>query len=475
MYSLDRHSQSLSYKHLLLVVVTIEALCLIPVFMGEFAIALMIPIGLLVIGALFFKAENALILLPLILQFPVEIPGSGIQVSEAGTLLVIFSLFLSLFITRDDLNLDIPMIAPLVLILIAYCLSLVNATYLTSSVKNIIKYIQAFLIVYVLTVNLIRQKQTILAIFVVFMLAGALSSVIGIWRYLQGYETRVFGLLGGGFGAWIGLSTLIAINALILGKSFVLRVVASLVLPVLLAGLILSQTRAWMLGLILAVLFTIVSIGGFRRALMFLVIFTVLAVLVYGALFGGLIPTQSDLITTGAEKALETGFGEGETQGKFVSILMRVFIWIHGFNIYMNYPIFGFGIGNMRFKSFFTGELGAPDDPFVGYVDNHWLMVLYETGILGIVAWLWLAVLIFRGCRGLMLRTRAMNDSEWHLIALSLAGAMIIFLCGSMFWALTVVLEMTVLIAFLVALIFGSNLILDRMTNKSPALGESNV
>jgi len=120
----------------------------------------------------------------------------------------------------------------------------------------------------------------------------------------------------------------------------------------------------------------------------------------------------------------------------------------------MQNPILGFGIGNLRFRSAFTGELGPPSDPHVGYVDNHWLNVLYETGILGIIGWIGLAVVIYRTCRAF---PRKSGSNEIQIARLSLTGAMIVLFVGSMFWTLTVVHEMTVFLAFLIGLLISTH------------------
>lgn len=428
---------------------------ILPIILEEYLIAFMLLFGIIALFFIYNEPSNGLVVLPLFLHMPVEIPGTGgVQFSEIGTFLVILSLIFGILVFKRNFEFEAPALIPLVLILIASCLSIVNANYFFASVKNILKFVEAFILVFWLTVNLVSKKETILKIFNSFMIAGLLATVIGIYRLLQGYETRVFGLLGGGFGAYIGISSLIALNIFILAKTNIKKLTAFLLLAVFISALILSQTRAWLLATIVAVFFVLMNVGELKKFLRFSIIILMLVAFVYSVLSSDIFfASKPELITSGAEKAAETGFGKEDTLGKYVSILMRIFIWIHGFSLYMQNPIFGFGIGNLRFKNFFTGELGAPSDPLVGYVDNHWLNVLYETGILGIIGWVALAIVVFKSCRKLL---KVSIDPEWKLISLSLTGSMIIFLLGGMFWALTVVHEMTVLIPFLMGLIFAS-------------------
>lgn len=438
---------------------------IIPIILEEYLIAFMLLFGIIALFFIYTEPSNGLVILPLFLHMPVEIPGlGGIQFSEIGTFLVLLSLIFGVLVFKQNFELEAPALIPLVLILIASCLSIINANYFFASIKNILKFVEAFLLVFWLTVNFVSKKETILKIFNSFMIAGLLATVIGIYRFLEGYDTRVLGLSGGGFGAYIGISSLFALNTFIFARTNIKKLTAFVFLTVFISALILSQTRAWLLATLIAVLFVLMNVGELKKSLRFAFIILALVAIVYSVLSSEIfITTKPELISSGAEKAIETGFGKEDTLGKYVSILMRIFIWIHGFSLYMQNPIFGFGIGNLRFKNFFTGELGAPSDPNVGYVDNHWLNVLYETGILGIIGWIGLAVMIFRCCRQLLKNS---FEPEWKLISLSLTGSMIIFLVGSMFWALTVVHEMTVLIPFLMGLIFASLRISGKTTQQ---------
>ncbi|MFQ5639065.1 MAG: O-antigen ligase family protein [bacterium] len=463
----DRHESTKTFLTLLILT---ETAFLIPIFLEEYLLAFLGFVGLSALFFIFNKPENGLIFLPLFLFMPFEIPGlGGVQFSEMGTFLILLSLVFSVLLSKPNLGFEVPALLPILAILAASIFSVVNAKYYFASLKNILKYIEAFVLIFVFTVNMITKKEAILKIFISILIAASLSAVIGIIRFLAGYETRVFGLLGAGFGAYTGLSMIIAANIMIFSHKKSLRFFALSVLILLTAALILSQTRAWLLATIIAFLFVVAKIGNKKYAIAFSVFFMLIFLVVFLSLSQDLLQVkQVDLISSATEKAFQTGFASTDIQGKYVSILMRIFIWIHGFTIYMKTPILGFGIGNLRFRSFFTGELGAPSEPHVGYVDNHWLNVLYETGILGIISWIWFALVVYRACRELMKNSR--EDREWKLISLSLSGAMIIFLVGGMFWTLTVVHEMTVFIPFLVGLIFASHRIM-----KFEKLGEYGI
>lgn len=419
----------------------------------DYLIATIIFLSIISLAFVFSEQSNGLILLPFFLYMPIPI-SDGIQFSEIGTFIIILSFVFFILGTEHNLTFNVPAFLPLLLILIASCLSVVNARYPFASLKAILKYISAFIIIFYYTINFVNKKEIILKILMSFIVVGFLAACIGIFRYTEGYDSRASGLLGGGFGAFIGVSLLIAINMIIFSLGKTIKIFSLIVLPVLAAALILSQTRAWLVGFILAILFIFFHLIKGKKGIRFGLVLIPVALVTIMLLTSNVLTTsKSILISEGASKAFQTGLAQGDVLGRYVSVLMRMFVWLHGFQIYMNYPIFGFGIGNLRIKNFFTGELAHPADPNAGYIDNHWLNVWFETGILGIIGWIWFAVIILKNCKKLV---KISTDPEWKLIALSLTGTMFIFLIGGIFWSLTVVHEMTTLIPFLIALIFAS-------------------
>lgn len=444
----------------------LQAAFVVVIAMEEYFLAFGILLGLVSFVFIFSGPTNGLIILPIFLYLPFEVPGfGGIQFSEIGTFLVLLVGLFSVMLVKRDLEFETPAVMPLILIFIAYCLSVLNAKYFAASVKDIVKFIESFFILFLFTINFVDKRETITNIFRVFIFAGLISSIIGIVRYFAGLDSRVFGLSGGDFGAFLGISTLSAISNLIFSSSKVEKALVLASLPILVSAMILSQTRAWLLGLMLALFLLFLQVRRDPRAVRFAFLLAAIAIVVFVLLsadfFSG---HQANLITSGVSRAFETGIIKGETLGRYVSILMRIFVWVHCFSIYLQNPIFGFGIGNLRIRNYFTGELGSPYEEGVGYIDNHWLNVLYETGILGVVGWIWLAVVVYKACRQLM---KVSIDPEWKQISITLAGSMLILLVGGMFWVLTVVHELTALIPFLIGLIFASTRIIDKQHERA--------
>ncbi len=432
----------------------IQGVFFVFISMEKYIVAVSIFLAIVSIFFIFSgQAANGLILLPLFLYVPFKIPGlAGITFSQIGVLFVLLSLVIYILIAKANVELHAPPLAPILLILLAYCLSLANAKYVVAGAKDILKFVEAFILIMVCAVSFVTRREHIIWIFMSFIFSGLVAAVIGLVNYLQGYDSRVFGLLGGGFGAFVSISIIMGINVLVFSDSKVQTGGVLLALPIMVAALILGQTRAWLVGFFLAIFFLLYHMRRHHsiRVMALVVIVSLATIFLFSSDF---LASNKELITRGAGSAFETGLAKGDSLGRYVSVLMRLFIWVHCFGVYMQHPILGVGIGNLRIKNYFTGELAAPSEPNAGYVDNHWLNVLYESGIFGIVGWIWLTVLVFQACRRLI---KMSIDPEWKLVACSLTGSLIVLLTGSMFWSMTVVHEMTVLVALLMGLIFAS-------------------
>jgi O-antigen ligase len=356
---------------------------------------------------------------------------------------------------------------PIVLMIFAGFLSLANARYPGVSMILILKHIEAFIVVYFIVVNFLETKEDIQRVVVVTAVAGFLAAIYGIMRFSAGLESRVFGMHGGGYGAFIGASIICAVSIIFFSRRTVMRFVLLCMLPFLTLALLLSQTRAWTFGTLLALLVIFYVHSGKSNKMKLVVGLGALAALVLWLVQSGLF----GFATTGSledatGKALQTGLLASDDKGKYLSGIVRLFIWWHGFNIYLQYPILGFGIGNLRFRNMFTGELGPADDPEMGFVDNHYLNVLFETGILGAIAWIWLMILVYRQYKALL---HYSEDADWRSIAYALIGSLIVWAFGGIFWGLDHVHESTVMLAFLIGLVFAAGRISDKVELPSPS------
>jgi len=436
------------------------AALLIPLSLGYFIEIIIIVFSLLLLPFFLNKLENGIILLPIFIYMPIGMSFlMGIQLSEIGVLLLFLVFLATVIHTKRKDQFETPALLPISLFILAALLSTVNATYMTASIKNILKMVEAFIIVFYITINYIEKKETLQSVFLMIVVGGTLASLFGLYQFrvggeaTMGLERRIFGLLGGGYGAFLGTSIVCAICFIFLGEKTKEKYVSLFCIPILSVALVLHQTRAWFLATGVALIFIVFQIGWKKKLIKFIFVLSVVVLVVFGILGTHLIGFAPKPVTEFAtEKSFQLGLSPTQHQGKYLSIMIRLFIWWNGLNIYLQHPVFGFGIGNLRFSNMMTAQLGSPAEEGVGYIDNHYLNILYETGILGITAWLVLMVILFRSSKRLL---RLAVDPEWKAMAVAVVGSLIVFFTGGFFWCLTVVHEMTVMLAFLMGLLFA--------------------
>ena len=377
---------------------------LIPLSLGYFIEVIIIILSLLILPFFLNKLENGIILLPIFIYMPIGMSFlMGIQLSEIGVLLLFLVFLGTLIYTKRGHQFETPALLPIMLFIFAALLSMINATYITASIINILKIVEAFIIVFYITINYIEKKETLQSVLLMIIIAGTLASLFGLYQFrvgaeaTMGLERRIFGLLGGGYGAFLGTSIVCAICYIFLGEKTREKYVSLCCIPILFVALVLHQTRAWFLATGVALIFIIFQIGWRKKLLKLMIVLGLLIAIVFGILTTNLIGLAPKAVTEFAtEKSFQLGLSPDQHQGKYLSILIRLFIWWNGLNIYLKHPVFGFGIGNLRFSNMMTAQLGSPAEEGVGYIDNHYLNILYETGILGITAWLALMIILFR-------------------------------------------------------------------------------
>ncbi len=435
--------------------------------MEEYAALGILVAALILMPVMLRRTAHAVIFLPLFLYTPVHLPeGIGLQISEAAVLLLAFSAVGSVLVSPVDRKYVFPALAPIALIILGGLLSIKNARFPGVSLVILLKHVEAFVVVYFITVNFVSKKEDLRSVILAIAFGGLLAAGYGILRFSQGLEARVFALHGGLYGAFIGTAVIAALSMIFFGRRSAMRYVLLMMLPFMILALLLSQTRAWTFGTLLALSVMIFSNAEKSRRLKLIFGVTLLAVAIVWLAQTGVFGLASSGSVEGAtQKALQTGVMASDDKGKLLSSLLRIVNWWHGLNIYLQHPILGFGIGNLRFRNMVTGELGPADDENMGFVDNHYLNALYETGILGAVGWIALMIMIYRECRKL---SRAVTEADERAMAYAIMSSLVLWAVGGMFWTLNNVHESTVMLAFLIGLLFASSRITHRAPVASP-------
>lgn len=440
---------------LLLSLLLLQA-CFVTLLLLEQYTALLVAVG----GTLFVpyylqRTVNSIILLPIFLYMPIALmEGTGLQLSELGAILLIFSGFAAICLTDVEKRYTFPAFIPIMFMLLGSVFSLKNARAPIAGLLLFFKHIEAFVVVYFVVVNFLHEKRDFRRILWAIAWGGVMAGIHGILRFQLGLETRVFALHGGMYGGFIGMAIISAIALTWAEPRVYMRYMLWAMLPVMVMALLLSQTRAWTFGTLFAVLLIVflhgAKSGKFKIVFGLAVIGGIIVWLIQNGLFGMI---SSGSLEGAAGKALQTGLLESDDKAKLLSGLMRPIVWWYGFKAYQQFPLLGVGLGNLRFRNMFTGELGWPDDEDAGFVDNQYFNVLFETGILGAIGWIWLIVLIYRRLKNLK---QIANDKEWQATAYALIGILVLWAIGGLFWVLDYAHESTVMLAFLFAMVMAA-------------------
>ncbi|MCC6904727.1 MAG: O-antigen ligase family protein [Anaerolineae bacterium] len=350
-----------------------------------------------------------------------------------------------------------PLNLPLLLFLFAAALSLLNALSLGYALKELLKWVQLLLVMW-LVIDLSGQRRTGWVVAVI-LAAGLAQALIGIWQFglrgdgpehfqiLGGQYYRAYGtfeqpnpyggfiglvlslsvgLLLGALGAWIAQARrcwratrpprLHVIARMLLRRETIVFLMAGLVAGVLGMALVMSWSRGAWLGFgagALAMLF-----AWPRRA--WLGVLLVGGGLLIGAfaLQYGLLPAPVASRLTGFTEVFQSFDARGaDINDANFSVLERLAHWQAAEEMARFQPWIGVGFGNYEpvYPAYALANWPAP----LGHAHNIYLNTLAETGIIGLAAYLlfWLIVL------GWTWRTAHSADIWTRSLAIGLMGA----------------------------------------------------
>lgn len=287
----------------------------------------------------------------------------------------------------------------IVALLCAMLLSMYGAISISSSLKEISKWLE-FLVLILVGSQYIRTRRQLWLLVVMICLAGVSQGFYGFFQaffnlgpqsFIRDTSLRVYGTFGqpNPYAGYINIPLSIALALLLLGSNRMTRILAGLVTVLLAITVYLTQSRGAEIALVSALVFiVIVGMPHLRRPLALLV----LAVVCFLELFfAGWIPTY---VLTPVFKLL------GTEQISFVapspqdySTTERLAHWIAGIRMFVTHPLTGVGIGNYPdaypryYLTIFVNSLG--------HAHNYYINIAAETGAIGLIAFLLFLVAIF--------------------------------------------------------------------------------
>jgi O-antigen ligase len=302
---------------------------------------------------------------------------------------------------RDHDQLRVPryLILATVVLIGVMIISMFVAISITSSLKEIIKWVE-FLILILIGTQYIRTRKQLWMLVVLICLAGVTQAFYGYAQYfldlgpaafVRDASLRVYGTFGqpNPFAGYINMALGIALALLLLGRGWIPRTFAGVAAILLLAVELLTQSRGGEIALAAGIVF-IVFVGMPRLH----PVFGLLAIGLLGlvSLFlVGLLPTSVLLPIARILGTNQISFTNPSSQD--FSTAERLAHWIAGIHMFLDHPILGVGIGNypdaypLYYITIFVNSLG--------HAHNYYINIAAETGIIGLIAFLFFLTATF--------------------------------------------------------------------------------
>ncbi len=341
-----------------------------------------------------------------------------------------------------------PIDKPIVFFL-AFCLiSAISSVFWRQSLPNFLTKTVEWFIVYFLVVEVFRKKTHIyivLILFIVTSLATALDSIVQVYVThkdlflghsitLGGRPTAAF-KTSNGLGGYltVAIPVLFAV-ALFKNRNLRYRVLIPVIFLLMLWSLVLTFSRGAWLGTFLGgMLMLFIFFFHRQKAKLYLSLGFFLIIVFLYLLFG--------LILAGSSSS--------DLLERFSTILWRVDIWRDSIPMIRDNLLFGHGINTyMRLFEAYRTDIGGANPT---YAHNCYIQLAVETGIVGLSAFLWTIVELFRKSIICLDRYWA-NNYNFTILAMGLLAGIFAFLVHSFFDTHLYSLQLSVYLWFMIGL-----------------------
>lgn len=423
--------------------------------------------GVIVLATALVSFEFSFLLVPLAITNPYAFTGTGTNliVSEFVLLVVFISWFIRMTQQRWDYYVPWRFAGPAIVLVVAAVFSLGAAQYVRAGVLQVIRHVEVLIILFFVIVNGCNDERQVKNIVLSLAIGGTIASLVGIVMFITdtaqtGELHRAIGKHGGGFGAVAASTLLLNVGMFFYERDIAKRILALMMVPIAATALLLSQTRAWIGALALTFLIIMLGQGMRGRAKMvfyFILGGLVVAILVQTNVFG---LVKGNVLEGIFLSAFRFGPRLGVYSATDMSLLMRLNAWQFSINQFLANPLFGIGIGNLRFTNYVIIELGEPG-PGVGFVDSQYIQGFAETGALGGIAWI---VYVLNAVRTGARCVRTSAGTKLRGEAFGLYGSLLVFALGSFFWVVTPTHESFAMMILQIGLLVN----IQRLTAPAP-------
>jgi O-antigen ligase len=382
------------------------------------------------------RAPVGLLLLIVGLSFPLGPQVGPVVVTLADLAIVWLTVRLGAEVALKNRRLWMPLILGWTLFMIAALGSWGFSRDVGTSFVYLIEKIEMLLIFYA-TLNLVRRCEQLNGLLLVLVICSVLNAALGWAQFagltdvgLQGTafvgvdsRIRASAFVGGTLGAYLGSAIVLLVSWLAAsGGKWRLGILTLwlLALVALVFGQVTTLTRTWMFATLVAGVVIVLHLKWrvkFRMLTIGVLVLGILALALSNQWF-----SIAGEDTTEFVRQRLLGLSD---QVYFRSLQsVRYFKWAEAWNSFLSAPIFGVGMGTVRFYN---------PQGTIGLVDNHYLELLAEMGLVGTIGFMWIALGALWHTWIAMRRTQNGADRDSPM---GLLSSQILWLCGGVLWGL---------------------------------------
>jgi len=284
-------------------------------------------------------------------------------------------------------------------LLFAMIISTATAHSVNASIKDLIKWIE-FAAVLLLGAQYLRTRKQLWTLVVIMCLAGISQAFYGYGQdflnlgpqsFIRDGGLRVYGTFNqpNPYAGYINMSLPIALSLTVLGRNWATRILAGTTALALGAAEYLTKSNGGEIAISVAVLF--ILIAGFPQLRKLAAVCGVGSLALVAALAAGVIPQRLTQPILNKLGLVSISFKAPSAQN--YSTAERLAHWLAGVGMFSDHPFTGVGIGNYG-SAYAQYHVGI----FVNSLDhahNYYINIAAETGIIGLVAFLFLIATIF--------------------------------------------------------------------------------
>jgi putative inorganic carbon (hco3(-)) transporter len=390
----------------------------------------------------------------------VRLSDMSVSITEGVVALLLLAWLTQVFTGRARPAAASPLLAVIAALLVSFALTVFVATNLNMAAKEMLKWIE-LAGVFLAGTSLLQTRRHKLTLLVWLLAAASSQALYGLFNSVMrngpghfmigGVIMRAYGSFEqpNPFGGYMGLAVPLAVSVALFGLAPGRWRQATIAAAVLTGtALVITLSRgAWVAQLVALLVVLMVSSACARRTI-------TLGILVSLILLAALWPVLPAEMTERAASVFSSAVGLTSARDAVVTpenwaVLERLSQWYAGWEMFLNNPLLGVGIGN--YNAAYDDYRLVQWPVALGHAHNHYLTIAAESGLLGFVFYILFWVVAFRTCAAVI---RSAPGRLERAIAVGILGCLTAFATHNLFDVLFVH-GMGVTIGLLLTLLYG--------------------